>query len=213
MHYIVALTGGIGSGKSTVASAFTALGVPLVDADVIARQVVQPGSPALRAIADRFGLMMLCADGSLNRAALKKQIFKAPNDKSWLNDLLHPLIQKKTEQQFRSVRTLYMLWVVPLLIENNLQRRANRILVVDVEHRIQITRTMSRDGSSRSQVKKILDAQVPRQQRLACADDIIHNSGHPEEIKNHVTILHRRYLTLAALETQQDKSSSVIFTQ
>ncbi|WP_074011697.1 dephospho-CoA kinase [Candidatus Sodalis sp. SoCistrobi] len=205
-QYIVALTGGIGSGKSTVANAFAALGVPLVDADVIAREVVQPESPALHAIVQRFGPAMLSADGSLDRAALRARIFSDPAEKAWLNGLLHPLIQRQTEQQLRSARTPYVLWVVPLLIENNLQQRANRVLVVDVDRERQIVRTLSRDGVSRAQVENILASQVSRQQRLACADDIIDNSGRPEEITDRVATLHQRYLALAASATRQDKS-------
>lgn len=205
-QYIVALTGGIGSGKSTVANAFAALGVPLVDADVIAREVIEPGSPALHAIAQRFGPAMLNADGSLDRAALRARIFSDPEEKAWLNGLLHPLIKRQTEQQLRYARAPYVLWVVPLLIENNLQQRADRVLVVDVEREVQIARTLSRDGVSREQVENILAAQVPRQRRLACADDIIDNSGRPEEITDRVATLHRRYLALAASATRQDKS-------
>ncbi|BAE73736.1 Dephospho-CoA kinase [Sodalis glossinidius str. 'morsitans'] len=206
-QYIVALTGGIGSGKSTVANTFAALGVPLVDADVIAREVVQPESAALRAIVQRFGPAMLSADGSLDRAALRARIFSDPAEKTWLNGLLHPLIQRQTEQQLRSARAPYVLWVVPMLIENNLQQRANRVLVVDVDRERQIARTISRDGVSREQVENILAAQVSRQRRLACADDIIDNSGRPEEITDRVATLHQRYLALAASATRQDKSS------
>ncbi|CAJ0992048.1 Dephospho-CoA kinase [Sodalis praecaptivus] len=205
-QYIVALTGGIGSGKSTVANAFAALGVPLVDADVIAREVVEPGIPVLRAIAQRFGPAVLNADGSLDRAALRARIFSDPEEKAWLNGLLHPLIKRQTEQQLRSARAPYLLWVVPLLIENNLQQRADRVLVVDVAREVQIARTLSRDGVSREQVENILAAQVPRQRRLACADDIIDNSGRPEEITDSVATLHQRYLALAASATRQDKS-------
>lgn len=202
-QYIVALTGGIGSGKSTVANAFSALGVPLVDADVIACEVVKPNSPALRAIVQHFGSVMLSADGSLARTVLRTRIFSEPEEKAWLNDLLHPFIQEQTEQQLRAARAPYVLWVVPLLIENNLQQRANRVLVVDVDREVQIMRTLSRDCVSREQVENILAAQVPRQQRLACADDIIDNSGCPEEIMDHVATLHRRYLMLAALATRR----------
>ncbi|RLR17568.1 dephospho-CoA kinase [Sodalis-like symbiont of Bactericera trigonica] len=204
--YIVALTGGIGSGKSTVANAFAALGVPLVDADVISREVVQPESPALHAIVQRFGPAMLSADGSLDRAALRARIFSDQAEKTWLNGLFHPLIQRQTEQQLRSARSPYVLWVVPLLIENDLQQRANRVLVVDVDRELQIARTISRDGVSREQVENILAAQVSRQRRLACADDIIDNSGRPEEITDRVATLHQRYLALAASATRQDKS-------
>lgn len=205
-QYIVALTGGIGSGKSTVANVFATLDVPLIDADVIAREVVKQNSPTLSAIAKHFGPEVLDSNGALDRAALRARIFSDSKEKTWLNSLLHPLIKRKTEQKLRSARAPYVLWVVPLLIEYDLQKRADRVLLVDVEHEVQIARTLSRDGVSREQVKNILAAQAPRQRRLACADDIIDNNGFPEKITDRVAILHRRYLALSVSETRQDKS-------
>lgn len=204
MAYIVALTGGIGSGKSTVADAFARHGVTVVDADVIARQVVEPGTPALAAIAKRFGNEMLQPDGRLNRAALRQRIFSNPDEKSWLNQLLHPLIHQKTQCQLAQVTSPYALWVVPLLVENNLQERADRVLVVDVDNETQLARTIARDGISRQQAQNILSAQVTREQRLAAADDIIDNSGTAQGIEPLVAALHRRYLELAASATRQD---------
>lgn len=198
MHYIVALTGGIGSGKSMVANAFAALGVPLVDADIIARQIVQPGSIILGDIVDHFGPTLLHADGSLDRAALRELVFRIPSEKYWLNSLLHPLIKQQTDKLICSIKAPYILWVVPLLIENNLQQHANRVLVVDVEPSIQIIRTMIRDRVNYHQVKNIMAAQVSRQQRLAYADDIINNKGRPKDLTDHVVTLHYRYLTLAS---------------
>jgi dephospho-CoA kinase len=203
MTYIVALTGGIGSGKSTVANAFANFGVPLVDADIIARQMVEPGMPALAAIASRYGKTILQADGSLNRAALREKIFSEPQEKAWLNSLLHPLIQQETQRQLDSIDQPYVLWVVPLLVENGLHRQANRVLVVDVVPQIQLARTMARDGITRQQAKHILASQVSRQQRLACADDIIDNSGDPLIIALQVASLHQQYLKLA-VAAQQD---------
>jgi len=207
MRYIVALTGGIGSGKSTVANAFAALGATIVDADVIARRVVEPRTEALRAIRERFGDGMLLPDGTLNRALLRQQIFSSPPDKKWLNALLHPLIQQRTRQEMASASGAYIMWVVPLLIENHLQNRANRVLVVDVDIETQVARTMKRDGISRGQIDNILAAQVSREQRLASADDIINNNGHPEDITESVAMLHQRYLGLAASATRQDQLS------
>ena len=203
MTYIVALTGGIGSGKSTVADAFANLGVPLVDADIIARQVVEPGMPALAAITSHFGETILRADGTLNRAALREKIFSEPKEKAWLNSLLHPLIQHETQRQLASIDKPYVLWVVPLLVENGLHNRANRVLVVDVAPEIQLARTMARDGITRQQAEHILASQASRQQRLACADDIIDNSGDPLVIAPQVASLHQQYLKLAAA-AQQD---------
>ncbi|CNK35549.1 dephospho-CoA kinase [Yersinia alsatica] len=203
MTYIVALTGGIGSGKSTVADAFANLGVPLVDADIIARQVVEPGMPALAAIASHYGETILQADGTLNRAALREKIFSEPQEKAWLNSLLHPLIQQETQRQLVAIDKPYVLWVVPLLVENGLHHRANRVLVVDVAPDIQLARTIARDGITRQQAEHILASQVSRQQRLACADDIIDNSGDPLVIAPQVAALHQQYLKLAAA-AQQD---------
>lgn len=198
MLFTVALTGGIGSGKSTVANAFAALGVEIIDADVIAREVVEPGTPALQAIVKRHGESILTAEGTLYRARLREIIFQQPQEKNWLNQLLHPLINVRTQQLRAQASSSYVLWVVPLLIENNLQRQADRVLVVDVDEAVQLQRTRQRDGVSLSQAQRILAAQVSREQRLACADDIIDNSGTPEQVLPRVAELHQRYLRLAA---------------
>lgn len=123
MRYTVALTGGIGSGKSTVANAFADLGINVIDADIIARQVVEPGRPALRAIAEHFGADMIAADGTLQRRALRERIFANPEEKNWLNALLHPLIQQETQHQIQQATSPYVLWVVPLLVENSLYKK------------------------------------------------------------------------------------------
>lgn len=204
MAYIVALTGGIGSGKSTIADAFTRLGVAIVDADVIARQVVEPETPALAAIAAHFGNEMLLADGSLNRSALRQRIFSRPDEKTWLNQLLHPLIHQETRRQLATINGPYALWVVPLLVENHLQDRADRVLVVDVDPETQLARTIARDGISRQQAQDILSAQATREQRLAVADDVIDNSGTAQGIEPCVAALHQRYLELAMSATRQD---------
>lgn len=206
MAYIVALTGGIGSGKSTVAEAFARFGATIVDADVIARQVVEPQSPALAAIVAHFGNEILLTDGSLNRAALRQRIFRDPEEKSWLNQLLHPLIHRETLRQLAKVRSPYALWMVPLLVENGLQHRADRVLVVDVDKETQLARTLARDGINRQQVYDILSAQATREQRLAIADDIIDNSGTTQGMEPYVAALHRRYLELAILATRQDET-------
>ncbi|WP_409158567.1 dephospho-CoA kinase [Pectobacterium sp. B2J-2] len=198
MTYIVALTGGIGSGKSTVADEFAKLGATIVDADIIARQVVEPGKPALDSIRVRFGDAILNTDGSLNRTALRQRIFSSSEEKQWLNSLLHPLIHQETQTQFQVASSPYILWVVPLLVENGLQQRAQRILVVDVDRDTQLERTLARDGISRQQAENILAAQATREQRLSYADDIIDNSRCPRELAPQVAELHRHYLALAA---------------
>ncbi|MEH2921681.1 dephospho-CoA kinase [Samsonia erythrinae] len=200
MTYIVALTGGIGSGKSTVADEFAKLGTAIVDADLIARQVVEPGKPALDAIRRRFGNTVLNADGSLNRGALRERIFSSPEEKQWLNNLLHPLIHQETQAQFLAASAPYILWVVPLLVENGLQHQAQRILVVDIDRETQLERTLARDGISRQQAENILAAQATREQRLMYADDIIDNSRGPNALAPLVAELHRHYLELAAAD-------------
>ncbi|NIY48029.1 dephospho-CoA kinase [Cedecea colo] len=205
MVYTVALTGGIGSGKSTVANSFSRLGVTVVDADVIARQVVEPGQAALNAISERFGKEILLPDGSLNRRILREKIFSFPAEKRWLNSLLHPLIHHRTQTEIGNALSPYVLWVVPLLVENQLQQKADRVLVVDVSPEIQIARTIERDNVSRQHAEQILAAQATREERLAVADDVINNDGSPERVAAHVDRLHRQYLELARQAAQQDK--------
>ncbi|VDR29766.1 Dephospho-CoA kinase [Raoultella terrigena] len=206
MRYTVALTGGIGSGKSTVADAFSQLGVNVIDADVIARQVVEPGTPALLAIAARFGQQMINDDGTLNRRSLRERIFAHAEDKTWLNALLHPLIQQETRRQMQAASSPYVLWVVPLLVENNLVANADRVLVVDVAKETQIARTILRDRVSREHAERILAAQATREQRLAAADDVIENMGPPDAIASDVARLHEKYLMLASQAASQEKS-------
>ncbi|HDS2185728.1 TPA: dephospho-CoA kinase [Klebsiella aerogenes] len=205
MGYTVALTGGIGSGKSTVADEFAHLGVTVIDADIIARQVVEPGTPALLAIAERFGPQMINDDGSLNRRRLRERIFAHSEDKAWLNALLHPLIQQETRRQMQASTSPYLLWVVPLLVENRLTDKADRILVVDVPKETQIERTIRRDGVSREHAEHILAAQATREQRLAAADDVIENMGSADAVASHVARLHDKYLMLALQAASQEK--------
>nr|WP_220273221.1 dephospho-CoA kinase [Pantoea ananatis] len=196
------MTGGIGSGKSTIAGYFAASGVDIIDADVIAREVVEPGTPALQAIIERYGDAILTEQGTLQRSRLREIIFSTPDEKTWLNALLHPLINARTQQLKAQAASPYVLWVVPLLVENRLQRQADRVLVVDTDEETQLRRTLQRDNVSLEQAKRILAAQATRQQRLDCADDIIDNSGAPEKALPQVAKLHQLYLKLAA--TRQD---------
>nr|WP_241018628.1 dephospho-CoA kinase [Pantoea ananatis] len=196
------MTGGIGSGKSTIAGYFAASGVDIIDADVIAREVVEPGTPALQAIIERYGDAILTEEGTLQRSRLREIIFATPDEKNWLNALLHPLINARTQQLKAQAASPYVLWVVPLLVENRLQRQADRVLVVDTDEETQLRRTLQRDNVSLEQAKRILAAQATRQQRLDYADDIIDNSGAPEKALPQVAKLHQLYLKLAA--TRQD---------
>ncbi|HEM8878011.1 TPA: dephospho-CoA kinase [Providencia stuartii] len=197
MSYIVALTGGIGSGKTTVANHFAKLGIPLVDADIIARKVVEPGSPALEAIASRYGADIIQPDGSLNRQRLREIIFSDVAEKQWLNALLHPLIHQETQQQLQQADSPYVLWVVPLLFENKLAHLASRVLVIDVTPEEQILRTVQRDNVSEEHVVNILKAQTSRENRLLQADDVITNHDGELNIAEKVATLHEKYMTLA----------------
>ena len=204
MGYTVALTGGIGSGKSTVSDAFARFGIDVVDADVIARQVVAPGTQALAAIEQHFGADILNQDGSLNRRVLRDRVFASTPEKSWLNGLLHPLIHQQTQRQIAEATSPYVLWVVPLLVENQLQNKADRVLVIDVSPETQILRTMQRDGVSRQHAEQILAAQATREARLAVANDVIDNNGAPDAIASDVARLHATYLEYASQAVSQE---------
>lgn len=204
MGYTVALTGGIGSGKSTVSDAFARFGIDVVDADVIARQVVAPGTQALAAIEQHFGADILNQDGSLNRRVLRDRVFASTPEKSWLNGLLHPLIHQQTQRQIAEATSPYVLWVVPLLVENQLQNKADRVLVIDVSPETQILRTMQRDGVSRQHAEQILAAQATREARLAVANDVIDNNGAPDAIASDVARLHAAYLEYASQAVSQE---------
>lgn len=198
MSYIVALTGGVGSGKSTVSDIFDDFRVPLIDTDVISRQLVEPGCWAWNEIIKRYGHHILLEDGRLNRMALRKKIFSEPKEKQWLNLLLHPLIEKESLHQMSQASAPYLIWVVPLLFENHLNHLANRILVVHVSVKTQLLRTMKRDNLTRAEAKKILASQFSQHQRLALADDVIDNNGTGEKLPEIVRSLHHQYLRLAA---------------
>ena len=200
--YVVGLTGGIASGKTTVANLFAEFGIDLVDADVIAREEVSIGSDGLKAIAQHFGQSLLLTDGSLDRAALRAQVFDNPQQRLWLNNLLHPMIRQKMLDQVQASTSAYVIMVVPLLFENHLDSLVDTTLVVDIAPELQISRTMQRDGVSKQQVEHILESQMTREQRLAKADNIIDNQGEYELLRSQVLRLHQQYLQQAAdLET------------
>ena len=201
MTYVVGLTGGIGSGKSTIAELFAELGVPVIDADLVARQVVEKGSPLLAEIAAHFGPEILLKDGTLNRAALREKIFANEMQKHWLNQLLHPAIRHEMLRQLAAQQAPYCIFMVPLLIENNLTALCQRILVIDVLEHTQVERAGQRDNNQVEQIKRIMQSQVSRQERLKYADDVINNNedliaGLPQ-LKQKVLDLHHLYLQLA----------------
>ena len=195
--WILGLTGGIGSGKSAAASHFANLGVHLVDADQAARWVVEPGRPALAHIVDRFGEQILQDSGQLDRAALRTRIFQAPEERQWLEQLLHPLIREEIRNVLDEARSPYAILVSPLLVESAAQRQmARRVLVVDVPEQVQIQRTVQRDQVPEEQVRAILQAQASREERLRHAHDVLVNDRDLAWLQREVERLHEFYLTL-----------------
>ena len=195
--FVVGLTGGIGSGKSTVAGMFAALEIDLIDADVAAREVVAPGTTALAEIVEHFGPDILMADGSLDRRGLRRIIFHKRQEKHWLEMLLHPLIRRWLTQQISDRRSAYCLLISPLLLETGQAEMVDRILVVDVSVETQIARTLARDGGEESTVRAIIAAQIGRNQRLEHGDDIIDNDLPLQTLRQRVETLHQQYLTMA----------------
>lgn len=192
----VGLTGGIASGKTTVARLFEALGVPVIDTDVLAREVVAPGQPLLAKIAERFGAGMLAQDGSLDRAALRTVVFSDPAARSDLEQLTHPAIRARLEELSASAGGDYQIHVIPLLVETQGRKNVDRVLVVDCSEELQIRRLQARDGSSLQQARAILAAQTSRAARLAIADDVIANDGELAPVRDQVAALHLRYRSL-----------------
>lgn len=198
MALIIGLTGGIASGKTTIANLFQEhFSIDIVDADIIARQVVDIGTPGLSAVIEHFGENILQDDGHLNRGALRERIFADPIEKQWLNATLHPLINQKMTEQLKQVKSPYGLLVVPLLIENQLQSMVDRVLVVDVDEQTQISRTMARDKVNEQQARAILAAQATRAERLATADDVIKNEAKNQQLLPQITELHQKYLAMS----------------
>jgi dephospho-CoA kinase len=194
----VALTGGIASGKSTVADLFAALGVPVIDTDVIAREVVEPGRPALAQVAEAFGADVLDADGRMDRKRMRERIFTDADARRRLQAILHPAIRAEMERQSQAAGGPYQVLVIPLLAEGGRRDHVDRVLLVDVPEELQIQRVMWRDGVSHQQAQASLDAQATRAQRLEMADDVLRNTGRVDDLREQVAKLHQRYLALAA---------------
>ena len=202
-RFRIGLTGGIACGKSTVANLFAALGVSIVDTDLLSREVVAPGSPLLGEIARHFGQPVLQKDGSLDRATLRERVFANPAERQWLEQLTHPAIRALTDARCDAATGQYVIVAIPLLVETRGADRFDRVLVVDCEPELQIARLQARDGMTREQAQRMLAAQVTREQRLAVADDVILNNGDIANLRDQVEKLHRRYL--GAARTQSDK--------
>jgi len=194
----VGLTGGIASGKSTAAKFFGALGVPILDSDQVARDVVEPGQPPLERLIERFGRKILTVDGHLDRPALRDIVFSDPKARADLEALTHPAIGAAMEARSAAAGGPYQILVIPLLVEKNLASHVDRVLVVDCDEELQIRRLRDRDGSTPEQVQAILKAQAPRAARLKAADDVIRNDSDMSAVRDQVAALHQRYLELAA---------------
>ena len=194
--WILGLTGGIGSGKSAAAEHFAELGIHVVDADHAARWVVEPGRPALSKIAEHFGDDVLQSDGQLNRSALRSLIFADPEQRRWLEALLHPLIREEIASHLERAQSPYAILVSPLLIESGQHTTTQRVLVIDAPQALQIERTLLRDSTSEQQVQAILKAQASREERLSHADDVLVNDKDLMALKTEVERLHHFYLTL-----------------
>lgn len=197
--FTVGLTGGIGSGKSTVADCFAAQGVPVIDTDVIARDLTAPGGAALDGVRTVFGETVMQANGTLDRAALRRRVFADSAARRQLEAILHPRIRQVVDGMLATLTAPYALVVIPLLVETGGYRDVlNRVLVVDCPEDVQIARVKARSGLADDEIKAILAAQAGRAERLAVADDIIVNTATPEALRDEVAALHQRYLALAA---------------
>ncbi len=194
----VGLTGGIGSGKSAASAAFAELGAGVIDTDLLSRELVEPGQPALAEIVDAFGSGVLDAAGRLDRKALGARIFADPAARRQLEAILHPRIRAQMLARAEASPTPYVVCVIPLLIEAGQQDLVDRVLVIDVPEHVQRTRVAARDGHDAARVEQVLAAQVDRATRLSHADDVIRNDGTLESLRAAVAALHHRYLALAA---------------
>ncbi|TXJ09303.1 MAG: dephospho-CoA kinase [Acinetobacter sp.] len=194
MSFIVGLTGGIGSGKSAASAWFEQQGITVVDADVIAREVVQIGQPALTQIQQRFGDWVLLDNGELNRHALREHIFQHPHARKILEGITHPAIRTSIIQQLQAATSPYVILVSPLLFETNQHQLTHHYLLIDAPEEIQLQRATQRDGQSEDQIKQIIQAQMPRARRQILAHDIVLNDGHLEHLYAQLVPLHQQYL-------------------
>lgn len=193
----IGLTGGIASGKSAAAQRFAALGIPVIDADELAREAVAPGSDGLQAVVEAFGPDILAGDGSLDRRRMRRQVFEDPGARRRLEAIVHPLVRTLLDERLATQQAPYTIVAVPLLVESGLAEAMDRVLVVDAPEELQIRRLMERDGETETGARRMLEAQASRSERLAAADDVIINDGTLEQLDTSVRDQHRRYLALA----------------
>ena len=198
MNFVVGITGGIGSGKSAVTSRLEQHGITVVDADVVAREVVEPGSPVLAAIAEHFGEHILQPNGALDRAALRKIVFETPAEREWLESVTHPAIREAIAAQLTAATSPYVVLSSPLLLEAGQSAFAQHVVVVDVPEEVQLSRTCARDNNDKALVRNIMAAQLPRAERCARADEVIDNNGSLGALQQAVDALHERLLVRAS---------------
>lgn len=197
MGFILGITGGIGSGKSAATQWFESQGITVVDADIVAREVVEPGQPALQAIQQAFGNWVLQEDGSLDRRALREHIFQFPEARQTLEKITHPAIRQSIIQQLQQAESPYVILVSPLLFETNQHQLTHHTLLVDADEQTQLQRASQRDGQSEEQIRKIIAAQMPRAQKQQLANDIVINDGLLEHLHQQLKPLHLSYLQRA----------------
>lgn len=198
MKLVIGLTGGIGSGKTAATNYFQQLGITVVDADLVSRLVVEPGQEALKEIAQHFGQDILDEHGALNRPALRKIVFDHPEERKWLESLLHPLIAREIHRQLEASESAYTILVSPILFESGQNLYCQRNLVIDAPENLQVTRTSVRDNTNEDGVKAIMKVQMSRKDRCAKADDVILNDGDLESLHKKIDAFHSRYLELSA---------------
>lgn len=195
----VGLTGGIGSGKSSLAGEFKKLGVAVIDLDQVSREVVEVGGPALSQLVEHFGSSILTAEKTLDRDALRQIVFENSAERIWLEATLHPLIRQRCSELEEKLNTPYLILEIPLLAENMDAQKLDRVLVVDLPVEVQVERTVQRSGLSELEVRNIIKSQASRADRLSIAEDIVENHGSQQELKRSAADLHKKYLSLAAL--------------
>jgi dephospho-CoA kinase len=195
--FVVGVTGGIGSGKTTICREFAALGAPVIDTDQVARDVVAPGSPGLAAVVAAFGPEVLTADGQLDRRRVRQLVFATPALREQLEAILHPLIRQETDARVQAAGFPYCLVCIPLLVERGGGNRVNRVLVIDCPTEVQIARVMARDELTAPEVAAIMQTQASREDRLAAAHDVLENTGDVSLLRPQISALHARYLQLA----------------
>lgn len=192
----IGLTGGIGSGKSTACEIFSELGVPIIDADIVARKVVQAGMPALQLIKEKFGEDIITKDGLLDRKKVRDQIFTNEIDRKKLENILHPVIYERIVHETENINSSYCIISIPLLLETEALEIIDRVLIIDVSEKLQLSRASVRDNASLNDIERIIRTQISRDNRLAAADDIINNEGDIENLRRQIHDLHEFYKSI-----------------